>query len=242
MTSEVQHDYPSPLVSVTFEWTTDDIPRRHVVTLPKREMFRVNSIFKGNEYKIANYRGSQRGRTVLDIGANVGLFALYVKMNDPEAVIHCYEPVPSTLSLLNENVSSLPGVQVHPYALGIETNNSTIQLHRFNTGQNSLKKFDSPDSYCGSVVVPCRSASQEIDELRLDRIDIIKIDTEGCEIEILESLGNRIELADYLLLEFHSEEDRRRLDGKLSNFLLFSAKIRRIGLGTLKYVHRRVGS
>jgi FkbM family methyltransferase len=233
--------YPSPLVELTFQGTSAAGPFRHVAKVPKAELFRVKSIFHEGEYKLARFSSGQaRPKIILDIGANVGLFALYMKLNEPDAVIHCYEPVPSTLRLLVQNTRSLSGIHVHPYALGNRSGDVAIHLHRSNTGQNSLKQIDGERAYTTTTLVPCRSAGQELDDLNLDRIDVMKIDTEGCELDILESLGQRVERSDYVLLEFHSEADRRALDDYLKNFLLYSGKITAIGRGTLKYVHRRL--
>jgi FkbM family methyltransferase len=177
---------------------------------------------------------------VLDIGANVGLFALYMKIVDPDAVVHCYEPGPSTREVLRKNVGHLPSVQIHPYALGKTTGDVKLHLHQLNTGQHSLKRIERENQYRGELTVRCRAAAEEIDALGLNAIDVVKIDTEGCETDILESLGPRVERADYVLLEYHSEKDRRLLDNRLANFLLYSANTLRIGRGTLKYVHRRL--
>jgi len=234
------YTYPSRLVNVTFKSRNNDGVSGFVVRMPEGEVFRVKSIFQDQEYKLARFRGPLRPRTIVDIGANVGLFALYMKMVDPDAVIHCFEPVPSTVALLAENVGGLAGVHIHPYALTKDPGQDTIYLHGSNTGQNSLKRIEPNGQYAGSTTVPCRCAAQEIDALRLGRIDVLKIDTEGCEVEILESLGDRLEITDYVLLEFHSEEDRRRLDGLLRNFLLYGGKAGAIGRGTFKYVHQRL--
>jgi FkbM family methyltransferase len=233
-------DYPSPLVSVPIEGESAGRRFSHVVWIPQKELFRVKCVLQQAEYSLARYRGPQRPRVVLDIGANVGLFTLYMKIADPDAVVHCFEPAPSTLELLQRNVGHLPSVQIHPYALGKTTGEATLHLHQLNTGQHSLQRIERDSQYCGEVIVHCRAAAEEIDELALNAIDVLKIDTEGCETDIFESLGPRIERADYVLLEYHSESDRRRLDHNLANFLLYSANARRIGRGTLKYVHRRL--
>src|SRR5689334_15143927 len=101
-------DYPSALVDLTIQGTSAAGPIRHAVKIPKAELFRVKSIFQEGEYKLARFSSHARPKIIIDIGANVGLFALYMKLNEPDAVIHCYEPVPSTVQLLVENTKSLP--------------------------------------------------------------------------------------------------------------------------------------
>jgi len=235
-----EHEYPSPLVEVTVQGEVRGRTYRHLVWLPKAELFRVQAVFKHAEYALPRYRGPQRPRVVLDIGANVGLFSLYMKVLDPEAVVHCYEPAPATVALLQKNVGQLPAVQIHPYALAALAGRAAMHLHRANTGQHSLRKIEPSDQYGDDVEIDCHDAAEEFDRLNAERIDVLKIDTEGCEIDILKCLGPRIEQVDCVLLEYHSEADRRRIDQYLASFLLYSARSSRIGRGTLKYVHRRL--
>ena len=50
----------------------------------------------------------------------------------------------------------------------------------------------------------------------MDRIDILKLDTEGCEVPILGSMLDVVAATTKVVfLEYHSDEDRRRLDAML---------------------------
>jgi hypothetical protein len=52
------------------------------------------------------------GMTVLDVGANVGLFALeLLERLDGEARVYCFEPIPATCSLLRLNMARYPEAQ-----------------------------------------------------------------------------------------------------------------------------------
>lgn len=57
--------------------------------------------------------------TVLDVGANIGLFSIYVRDRCPQARIIAFEPMPAVFSALERNVAALspPGLAV-PLALG----------------------------------------------------------------------------------------------------------------------------
>jgi hypothetical protein len=78
-----------------------------------------------------------------------------------------------------------------------------------------------------------------MDELDLRGTKILKIDTEGSEIPILQSIGERVQDIDFILIEYHSEADRRAIDALLRGHTLFGARVARPGLGTLKYLHPR---
>lgn len=66
------------------------------------------------------------GAVVLDVGANIGVFSLWIRHRWPDARIHAFEPVPATADCLQANVAGLPGVHVHRYALGADA--GTVDL------------------------------------------------------------------------------------------------------------------
>ena len=82
------------------------------------------------------------------------------------------------------------------------------------------------DSLTNSIV-PTRYASERRDEIQLvaadvfatememTRPDIIKIDTEGCELPILSALGESVRATKVVYLEYHSEDDRIAIDEML---------------------------
>lgn len=208
------------------------------IRIPKDEMFRVKEIFTDQCYSIPKYRSRSGRPTVLDVGANIGLFSIYMKMVDPQSRIFCYEPVTSTFSLLEENTKSLDSIQCFHCGLFNQETIAKINVHSKNAGLNSIKLKD-PD-HLGIEDIELKDAGREFDRLGIESLDIVKIDTEGCEIEILESLGERLSATDYVLLEYHSERDRRRVDALLGGFSLFSARSNLVGFGTLKYINNQL--
>ena len=228
------HFFPSPIVMIEVENRGDS----YTVRIPKKELFRLKAIFQHNEYSIVGPRSHSGPLTVIDIGANVGLYAIYMKFNDPHSVIHCFEPSPSSLALLEENVGDIPGINLHPYGLYNGGQEADMNIHRFNTGQNSIKLKN--ENYTNTVSVRLKDAGNEFDKLGVDHLDVFKIDTEGCEVEILESLGYRLGWIDYTLVEYHSEKDRRQIDHLLKEFHVLGSKSEMLGSGIVKYINTRL--
>src|SRR2546426_10302567 len=56
--------------------------------------------------------------TILDVGANVGQFALAATTRFPNAVIHSFEPVPDVADRLRRNVEGARAITAHGAALG----------------------------------------------------------------------------------------------------------------------------
>ncbi|MDA8138505.1 MAG: FkbM family methyltransferase [Desulfobacteraceae bacterium] len=225
-------DYPSPLTQASIQTPKGE----QTVHLPSNELFRLEHIFKHHEYGVPNHYLPSEPIVVVDIGANVGLFALYMKNLRPDSVIHFFEPAPLNFELLRRNVGGYKDVHLHPVGLSDSTQAAVMMLHSANTGENSIKC--SLSDQCGQIEVPIVAARQAFEQLGLTYIDILKIDTEGCEVEILRSLQERLPYVGLVLLEYHSDEDRRAIDALLVGFNLFCASIATTEGGILKYINR----
>jgi FkbM family methyltransferase len=231
--------FPSPLVGAEVR-SINDPTQRHVIRIPSHELFRVRNILQAAEYCLPRQPLLRSPPIVVDIGANIGLFALYAKLLYPTSVVHCFEPAPATVELLRENVGTLPHVSIYPFALGNGDANRQLFLHRRNTGENSLHPKAGDMNYDHVVNIELRDAGRQFEALGLVHVDVLKIDTEGCEIEILESLGPRLDHITYVLVEYHSDRDRRRIDAFLENFSLYGARGVQMNLGVFKYKNRAV--
>lgn len=187
----------------------------------------VSEIFNG-EYDLAY---SHACPTIIDIGANIGAFAIWASQRWQDATIHCYEPIPSNFAMLQRNLSRLDARRVHAnhFAIG-NINRTRMFLGRNNCGEASF--FDMGEQTADTVDVETRDASV------LPSAHILKLDTEGSEIEILE--GHASIDYDVILIEFHGENNRRRVDAILDDYCLVGAKIRHPHRGVLKYIHRRI--
>jgi len=86
----------------------------------------------------------ERGATVVDVGANIGAFALFCAQRRPSATVLCLEPVPSTAAALAANVAATSGNagRVHVVQKGLTA-----------PGQQGLMKFT-----CFEDVPSCSTA------------------------------------------------------------------------------------
>jgi hypothetical protein len=112
-----------------------------------------------------------------------------------------------------------------------------MTLDSNNTGQNAISR--SPIKEVG-IEVPVYDASTMLERFGLRTIDILKIDTEGSEVPIINSLSLRLNDIGIVMLEYHSEIDRRKIDHLLMDFKLFGSSSSMIGIGTLKYINKRL--
>lgn len=136
------------------------------------------------------------GHTVLDIGANIGVYAMRFARAAPNGRVVSFEPHPASFERLQEHVRSnaLQNVTVLPFGIGSkESMHRLYQVLESNSGMNRILP-DAPEQielpYEEVLVKPLGKA---IEGLHLSRIDLIKIDVEGFEMEVLEGSAEVIE-------------------------------------------------
>ena len=144
---------------------------------------------------------------VLDVGANVGVFALAAMERWPGATVHCFEPHPETCAVLLSNLAkeceSKAAMVVHvavdhPAAIG-----SKAMLHEgFNRLCCSLVDRSSEGE---TLDGPCVEV-ELLDSALLPACDVLKLDTEGREVEILRGYQH-LSAVKVLLVEIHKLED-----------------------------------
>src|SRR5262249_4832856 len=123
---------------------------------------------------------------VLDIGANVGHHS--VALADLASAVHAFEPYPPRLAALKTNVARnthLP-IAIHPIALGCKDQEAPFRLPV--TGEWTGVQFDPH----GTLRFPMRNADAYLRDNHIDRVDMIKLDVDGNELDILRGLTDCI--------------------------------------------------
>jgi FkbM family methyltransferase len=210
--------------------------QRYTLRIATGEAWLAREVFERHEYGGLPAHALRRPPLVVDVGANVGAFALYAKLAyHPDAVIHCFEPYPPNVALLRRNVAPFPAVTVHPVGLGVADAEVDLLLHATNSGANSTRS-DLVPAPAGRTRVPIRDAGAIWDELGFEDVDVLKIDAEGAEVGILEAVGARLGRVRVVLAEYHAAEDRRRIDALLPGHVLFGLSFHDLRRGVVKYL------
>lgn len=156
--------------------------------------------------------------TILDIGANVGSFAIWANMRWPQSKIYAFEPHPETFIILSNNIEKLDNIICHNVAVYPSDKGQELFYSRYaGDGESGLvvsvdKMFEELHEE-KTFVVPA------LHPKKLPKSDVIKIDTEGAEFQILSSMN--LSEASLILLEYHYLEDRDNIKEMLKReFLL----------------------
>lgn len=213
--------------------------RPHDLTFPATGNMEqiVLSILGGREYAPLRAPGWQP-KTIVDIGANVGATAIFFALAYPEAEIRCFEPSPSTFAHLTRNTGWLERVRTYPYGLFDSEAELPLYGGTSQCAQASVSlSVETREE--GAEVIALRPAAGAIGEI--EGPAILKIDTEGCEVPVLEDLGEGLDRFDVVYVEWHSDADRRRIDALLgARFSLWKTRAGAVHRGTAAYLHERV--
>jgi FkbM family methyltransferase len=141
---------------------------------------------------------------IYDIGANVGAYALRAHRQWPKAHVVAFEPAADTFRLLQRNTFT-SGVRCVEAAVRNFTGTDRLREGTLNSCQRSFR--DVPWVNGDGTDVKCVNGAD------LQSPDVLKIDTEGCELEILQSLN--LTKTRTVALEYHSEDDQKAIKNHL---------------------------
>jgi FkbM family methyltransferase len=131
-------------------------------------------------------------RLVFDVGANRGQFALSVLNSFPDAHVWSFEPFPETFEQLQLALSDHP--RLRTFRLGCGAQDGAARMTAYDCDQmNTCADHPMYLDYfraatlrtTGSCEIELRSLDSFCDEMCVRHIDLLKIDTEGFDLEVL---------------------------------------------------------
>ncbi|MFT5201541.1 MAG: FkbM family methyltransferase [Candidatus Aldehydirespiratoraceae bacterium] len=171
------------------------------------------SILKNETYPIMPFIDDVS--VVFDAGGNCGAAAVHFARHYPDAVIHTFEPGSHQRSFLTKNAAAHPKIDIHPIALHSYDGELPLFQGNSDSGMSSLVASEWATESHESV--PVRSAGGWVKEAGLDHIDVMKLDVEGCEVDVLESLCDILPTVRVLYVEYDSRQARRDIDRLLAD-------------------------
>ena len=163
--------------------------------IPRRNRLALAEMIGEQEEEVygAAGRGARPGDIVLDCGANVGVYTRHALEAGARLVV-AIEPAPENLHCLNRNFADeIRAGRVIVYPKGVWDKDDTLTLRTFEDqsgGDSVALKF--PGSRPGPTV-PLTTIDKLVEELRLERVDFIKMDIEGAERHALAGAKRTVE-------------------------------------------------
>jgi FkbM family methyltransferase len=137
------------------------------------DVITINEIFCRLDYRLA-----PGAHTVVDIGSNVGISALYFLTHSPSVRCHLFEPDPRNVERLRKNLASYRDRFVLTEA-AVADRAGRVRFGREPTGRYGAVDSGFPDA----IEVDCLHIDDVLTDVleHEERIDMLKIDTEGLE-------------------------------------------------------------
>lgn len=150
-----------------------------------------------------------RGDTVIDIGANIGLFAVYAASRSGHGQVYSFEPCGANFARLVYHQQHNRLSNLHIINKGISDRAETVELYLTdeNCGAHSMmpafargrEKHES---------IECISLQQVFDEYTIDHCHYLKLDCEGAEAKIISALPSEYyQRIDRIAMEYHPNVD-----------------------------------
>lgn len=152
---------------------------------------------------------NKQAGTFIDIGANIGLISVPIARSGVDCI--CFEPDPRNYSFLIRNSAEfLPSGRIKTYNLALFDRNSEImfEMSDWNYGDHRIRsEHDHSTDAFGekhrkTITVTASRLDDVLDLASLRAPLVVKIDTQGAEVNILRGGGGVIRMAGLLSLEF----------------------------------------
>jgi FkbM family methyltransferase len=153
-------------------------------------------------------RGGSGTPVVFDVGAHEGRYALAVRRAfEGRVSVFAFEPSPAAFERLARNVASDAAIRVFPFGLGRLDEERTLHADRPGSGLGSVhrRRLDHLGLRSDPLEgVRLRRLDDVCAETGVERIDLLKLDVEGHELEALAGARRMLEEGriDFLAFEF----------------------------------------
>ena len=143
--------------------------------------------------------------TVVDIGANVGVFSVYAGVRATKGRVIAFEPIPQSFALLQANIrgNHLDHVECVNKAIAAASGERRLTVTPIPT-RSSLYGGPPNQPVAESIPIRTLSLASILDTYGLSRIDFLKMDCEGAEYEILLSASQDVmDRISSISMEYH---------------------------------------
>jgi FkbM family methyltransferase len=134
---------------------------------------------------------------IVDAGAHIGLASVYFASRYPNATIIAVEPEPANFAMLLKNVK--PFKNIIPIQAGLWSRKTHLRIEDSSVETWSFRVHEDTSG----VGIPAIGIGDILSEFKASRIDVLKIDIEGSEIQVLNHSQAWIDVVDTMIIELH---------------------------------------
>jgi FkbM family methyltransferase len=179
-------------------------------------------------YSDLKFTKSKKGLVVFDIGANRGQSIRFFVRIFLNPSIYAFEPSVKTFCTLKKNVDKIKGPEISIFQIGIGDSNKTITF--FESLLNETSSFVLPNEASSyfkrknlvllqksknaykTVPTMVTTVDAFVKEKRISKIDVMKIDVEGYELQVLNGARDILRAGGVQVIQLERHADDMRID------------------------------
>jgi FkbM family methyltransferase len=191
---------------------------------PKTAMFPINLRHGSSDidvfyqiYCVEEYRMIKKlnVKSLLDLGANIGLSTSYLLSSFPEAKAVCVEPDVENLELCRKNLSAYGNrVDIQGAAVGATRGWCQVDSKTLGKRKEFARTFDRASGL--SEGVPIITVRDCLVIAGVEKFDLVKIDIEGGETELFSAPSDWLDCVQNLVIEIHGKKAKEVVMGAMS--------------------------
>lgn len=188
------------------------LPNGYTLVLPRKSFYLIDAIcFRKSYTKLHKIRSKD---IVIDVGSHVGTFALCFLRKMGKGLVVAVEPHPFNYRLLTTNLAINKISNVVPMNVALTNTEGNKKLYIGDSESHSIKMPIS-DKY---LEVQATTLDHLADQLKLKKVDLIKINAEASELDILQGGDKTLRKTDALAISCsHTPEQPYELSAYLKN-------------------------
>jgi FkbM family methyltransferase len=181
--------------------------RRAVKPVPRDDLVRIGSEYGGWAVPLDLIDSSSicySGGVGTDISFDLGL------IERRGCAVHAFDPTPSSIDYVKTAAADAERFRFHPWGLWSEDADIRFYEPDYSDTNFSAVNLHGTDRF---FLARCRSLPSIMSELGHERVDLLKLDIEGAEYEVLESVVSGAVEPTVMCVEFHKEDGIGRMVG-----------------------------
>ena len=175
------------------------------------DIMQLGTVWLVEDYEVSGFNINNED-IVIDIGAHIGLFSLFVSQYCKNGKIFSYEPIEKNFRILKENIelNKIKNVIYFNSAVSNQSNKLKIFI---DSDDSAHSIFESDRDF---IEVNSTTVKSIFDENKIKKCNLLKLDCEGAEYQIIESIPKEYFLKiDKMIIEYHIANENPELYKKL---------------------------
>ena len=159
--------------------------------------------------------------TIVDIGANIGLFSVWAATRCPGARVIAVEPSPTMAEFVRQNAArNRMSITVLQVACGGEEGKRVLYTPYGDEARNTLNASDPSIPVRALADVEVVTLKELLRRSRVEKCDLLKVDCEGSEYDIMfKAPADVLDRVQQIALEYHPGFNESDTPGRLEEFL-----------------------